>query len=346
MLDPLVFEPYFRPQVWGHQRLASILGKPLPAGARIGESWEVSGHPHHFSRVAAGPWAGRSLAELWADERRRLMGVDAPEQFPLLVKFLDCHEPLSVQVHPSDEFAAQAASRDSGKTEAWFVVRADPGARIYAGFQAGVTRREVEQRLAAGTLPECLHSFEPRAGQAVFVPAGIVHALGGGVLLAEVQQSSDATYRLFDWNRVGLDSRPRELQIDLALAAIDWQAGPVHPIEPSTIAGLEAASVARLVDCDYFTWNRWELSAPLRQHGGHIGIWMVVGGQGRLHVPATGYDRIFTIGETVLIPADCRGWIWEPAGLMTAVCIAPKAALQSRSEASNGRLRSPDSIAA
>ncbi|OYW17663.1 MAG: hypothetical protein B7Z55_12090, partial [Planctomycetales bacterium 12-60-4] len=189
--------------------------------------------------------------------------------------------------------------------------------------RAGVTRAEVEHRLATGTLVECLHQFEPQPGQAIFVPAGTVHAVGGGVLLAEVQQSSDATYRLFDWNRVGLDGRPRDLHIAAALDAIDWTAGPVQPLRPRLLARLDAATVSRLVDCEHFSWNHWEMSASLRQQGGQMAIWMIVAGRATLRVPATGFQREFGPGQTVLIPAECRQWIWEPQEPLTALSVMP-----------------------
>ncbi len=208
-MDPLVFESYLRPQVWGGRRLAE-LGKALAPGA-YGEAWEISAHKHHPSRVLEGPLRGMTLAELWDSRARELYGSHRapPPRFPLLVKFLDCRELLSVQVHPSDELVRELAADEAGKTETWVILDTEPGARIYAGLKPGVTRQDVLRHLDSASVADCLHSFVPKAGDCLFLPAGTVHAVGGGVLMAEVQQSSDATFRLFDWNRPGPDGRLR-----------------------------------------------------------------------------------------------------------------------------------------
>src|SRR5262249_51812411 len=159
-----------------------------------------------------------------------LLGSASPDEFPLLVKYLDCADRLSVQVHPDDDLAPRLCGERHGKTEAWVVLEAEPTATVWAGLLPGVTRRDLESALPAGRVGDGLHFFTPQVGQFLFLPAGTVHATGGGILLAEVQQSSDATLRLWDWGRLGSDGRPRTLHVEQALQAIDWTRGPVAPI--------------------------------------------------------------------------------------------------------------------
>lgn len=312
-MQPLVFEPYFRPLLWGGRRLADRLGKPLPAAGQFGESWEISGHRQHVSRVAEGPLRGKSLTDLWHGNGIELLGrpVAADAPFPLLIKYLDCRELLSVQVHPDDAAAARLLPGELGKTEAWIVLDAAPEGRVYAGLKPGVDRAELERALDAGTVADCLHGFAPRPGDCVFLPAGTVHAVGGGVLMAEVQQSSDATFRLFDWNRVGADGRPRPLHRREALASIDWARGPVEPMRG-------AATSQRLAACAYFVLNCFRLAAELPSpYAGQMSIWMVLpNGEGRhaaeLAQPSTGYRRTLLAGDTVLVPAAAGEVVWRP----------------------------------
>jgi mannose-6-phosphate isomerase len=316
-MDPLVFEPYFRPQVWGDRRLQTQLGMTLPPEGRFGEAWTLSAQSLHVSRVAEGPLQGILLSELWATHARELAGTsragDTP--FPLLVKILDCEELLSIQVHPNDEIARQLRPGELGKTEAWVVIEADPGARIYAGLRPGTSRADLERHLDAGTLAECLHSFTPQRGQCVFLPAGVVHAVGGGLLVAEVQQSSDVTFRLFDWNRRGPDGKPRDLHRHEALASIDWNAGPVDPVAGVPLVSLPPGnSGQRLVENRYFAIDRYRLAAPLDlPYPGRLSIWMVLEGAPLL-ASETGYRRPFVAGETVLVPASAPPLRWLPSG--------------------------------
>jgi hypothetical protein len=244
---PLVFEPYFRAQVWGGRRLQERLGKRLPLDGRFGESWEISAHEHHVSRVAEGPLQSTPLSDLWRERGGELVGQGSKiaSKFPLLIKYLDCHELLSVQVHPTDELARELIGDESGKTEAWVIIEAEPTARIYAGLRPGVTRDVLQKHLDAGTVAECLHSFVPRAGDCVFLPAGTVHAVGGGVLMAEVQQTSDATFRLFD---ASCTSRNRSSR----------STGPPDPCNPSRRSRWRACRPASKVsDWWLATTFRW-----------------------------------------------------------------------------------------
>jgi mannose-6-phosphate isomerase len=314
-MDPIVFEPYFRPQVWGGRRLEQYLGRPLPTAAAFGEAWVLSAQALHVSRVADGPLRGTPLTELWATRHDELTGRPGPEQrpFPLLLKYLDCQELLSIQVHPTDELAQELRPGELGKTEAWVVLEADPTARIYAGLRAGVTPADVQRGLADGSLAQCMHSLVPQKGQCIFLRAGTVHAVGGGVLIAEVQQSSDATFRLFDWNRVGADGKPRTLHTEEALRSIDWSAGPVSPAQGSPIPGLaQAAGGERLVECRYFSIDRYRVSAPLELPcPGQLSLWMVLEGSVELVGPERGYRRRFGRGETVLVPATAGQLSWQ-----------------------------------
>lgn len=303
-MDPLVFEPYFRPQVWGARRLEEVLRKRLPPDGPFGESWEISGHPLHVSRVAEGPHRGAGLDELWARFAADWTGSLAPPpRFPWLLKFLDCDELLSVQVHPDDAAAARLLPGESGKTEAWLVLHADPDAQIYAGLLPGVTRADLERHLDAGTVGQCLHAFRPQPGDFLFLPAGTVHAAGGGLVFLEIQQSSDATFRLFDWNRLGTDGRARALHRAEALECIDWSAGPLAPLRTND---------TRLAACTHFTVSRHRLSGTLEIPGhSRMSLWAVVSGQAELSAPAGSYRRAFGRGETVLVPGNPAAFQWN-----------------------------------
>lgn len=320
-LEPLVFAPYFRPQVWGGRRLERYLGQPLPGKGGFGEAWVLSAQSLHVSRVAEGPLQATRLDELWAARQDKLTGSSrgTAAQFPLLFKYLDCQDLLSIQVHPTDEIATRLRPGELGKTEAWVVLEADPTARIYAGLRPGVTRADVQHGLEDGTLAECLHSFVPRKGDCIFLAAGTVHAVGGGVLIAEVQQSSDATFRLFDWNRVGADGKPRALHRDEALASIDFSAGPVMPVEGEPIQGLpKGVCGRRLVACRYFSLDRFELSGPLAlPYCNRLSMWMVLEGMAVLSNESIGYRRHCHRGEMVLVPACASQCFWMPDGPVT-----------------------------
>lgn len=320
--EPLAFVPFARPMVWGGRRLERLLGKELPGPGGYGETWELSAHPLHRSRVDAGPSRGQTLDELAARWPRELFGDVPPEggRFPWLIKFLDCHERLSVQVHPCDALAASLTADTTGKTEAFVVLHAEPGAVVYAGLADGVGRDDLEHHAAAGTLEQCLHSFAPGVGDCVFLPAGTVHATGGGLVLAEVQQTSDATLRLFDWHRVGPDGQPRQLHVREALEAIDWtNCGPVRPVLPTPLPN----GGERLVDCPQFVLERFRVGRPVPTPAGRLSAWVVLEGSAEI-VTAAGYRRMFTRGQTVLVPAAARGVMWQVAGgaeAATLLCV-------------------------
>ncbi len=319
-MPPLTFEPYFRPQVWGGRNLATTLGKSLPAEGKFGEAWELSAHPHHVSQVAVGPCAGKSLVDLWETERTSVFGIAARHEpkFPLLVKFLDCHELLSVQVHPNDEQAARLIGDELGKTEAWIILDVAESGRVYAGLKPGVDEAMLTAHLAAGTVDQCLHGFKPAVGDCVFLPAGTVHAVGGGVVMAEVQQSSDATFRLFDWNRPGPDGKPRQLHIEQSLASIDWTAGPVAPRQPLAEALASEHHAERLVECPYFQLTRYDgVQSFITADDDSFQIWIGLGGE--LDYEVQGVTGRLKFGETMLLPARSAAVNWKPVGRGSAL---------------------------
>jgi len=313
-MQPLVFEPYLRPQIWGQRRLKDRLGKALPTDERFGESWEISAYPRHVTQVAEGPLCGVSLTELWDHHAVELVGSHVPvaSRFPLLIKFLDCHDLLSVQVHPNDGLARALLTNESGKTEAWVVLDVESTGRVYAGLKPGTTRDDLERHLDAGTVAECLHTFAPRPGDSILLPSGTVHAAGGGVLVAEVQQTSDATFRLFDWNRLGPEGKPRALHRTEALQAIDWSIGPVRPMAPMELAKSGCGVPGeRLVHCSYFCMDRYVVDGALQvPYAGQMSIWMILAGTAQLQTK-DGYQRSFRAGETVLIPASAGQAAWN-----------------------------------
>lgn len=245
----LHFEPQYHSRVWGGRRLDTVLGRDLPTDKPVGESWELVDRTEHQSVVAVGAHAGTTLHELWSRHRAEVFGVPylsmTDERFPLLIKILDCTDDLSIQVHPPAGVAPQLGGEP--KTEMWFVADAGPDARLFAGVRAGVSRASFEQALQQGTVADQVHALPARAGDSLFVPSGRVHALGAGLLVYEIQQSSDTTYRVFDWNRIGLDGKLRQLHIEESLQCIDFD-----DVEPTMAAGGQP----RLADCPFFRVSR------------------------------------------------------------------------------------------
>jgi mannose-6-phosphate isomerase len=229
VLYPLTFHPIFKERVWGGREMERLYGKKLPSGTPIGESWEISDRPGDASVIANGPLAGKNLRWLMENHRAELLGGAKPaneNRFPLLCKILDAREKLSLQVHPPAHKAAGLGGEP--KTEMWFIADAAPGAELFVGLKRGVTRAEFEEEIKTGEVAECFHRVPVRAGDAMFLPSGRVHAIGAGLVIFEIQQNSDTTYRVFDWNRVGLDGKPRELHVAQSLASIDF-----HDFEPA-----------------------------------------------------------------------------------------------------------------
>lgn len=248
MLYPLTFHPLFKERVWGGRNLETLYRKSLPPGIPIGESWEISDRPGDVSVIANGPLAGKDLRWLMEHHERDLLGGAASQngRFPLLIKILDAQDKLSLQVHPPPQKAAELGGEP--KTEMWYIVRAAPAAELYVGLKRGVTRQDFERKIQMGDVAGCFHRVPVKAGDAMFLPSGRVHAIGAGLVLFEIQQNSDTTYRVFDWNRVGLDGKPRELHIAQSLASIDFT-----DYEPS------------LVDTQFSTAGRFKIR-PLARH--------------------------------------------------------------------------------
>lgn len=311
--------PLLKRTLWGGRRLGTRLGKPIGPEADYAESWEAVDRDDAQSVVADGPWAGRSLGDLWRSESQWLAGsVACPApRFPLLLKYLDCHQVLSVQVHPDDEAAARQDPPDLGKTEAWYVVEAEADSVIYAGLRPGVTRAEVAQAVRAGETGRVLHQFRPRAGDCVFIPAGTVHALGAGLLVCEIQQSSDTTFRLFDWNRVDASGKGRTLHVDQALSVMDYDSGPVTPIA----AGPTAPGWQTRVACDRFVLRSLTQGSAL---SGGDGRWRLMTiPEGSAELVWDHETRSLGRGETILVPASGAPFRIELTGGGVALEMGP-----------------------
>jgi mannose-6-phosphate isomerase len=261
MLYPFTFQPIFKERVWGGRELERLYGKKLPPGAVIGESWEISDRPGDASVVANGPLAGKDLRWLMENHAAEILGGAKPageNRFPLLCKILDARDKLSLQVHPPASKAAELGGEP--KTEMWFIADAAPDANLYVGLKRDVTRTEFEKKISDGSVTECFHRIRVRAGDSMFLPSGRVHAIGAGLVIFEIQQNSDTTYRVFDWNRVGLDGKPRELHIAQSLASIDF-----NDFEPKLVETKFAddgkVQKSPLVNDPLFNVETWELNS-------------------------------------------------------------------------------------
>lgn len=298
---PLRFDPIFRSYIWGGKRLASELGKSTPDDGIWAESWEIVDHREAESVVCEGEFQGKTIRELVSQFPLEMTGRSNPEErLPLLLKYLDCDRVLSVQVHPDDAYGATMAVPDRGKTEAWYVIEAAPGAVLYAGLKQGVGRDELARAIAAGETESCLHVLSPKAGDCVFIPAGTVHALGAGLLVAEIQQSSDCTFRLFDWNRVDKNGKARELHVEQAMEVIDFQRGPRSFCKRTDS---ESSGWSRLVDCDKFCLDEAIGPTTVPISGGRFAILTIPKGSGLLRQGSQQWN--LGRGESLFIPAAC-----------------------------------------
>ena len=325
MAYPLKFEPILQPRIWGGDRLKKVLGKPVPAkspSTRWGESWELADLPPGSvkadsigadasgalsSVIAAGPWAGRQLREILQQEGDAYLPGRVGGYYPLLIKFLDAREDLSVQVHPTAEYT-RANPGTHLKTEAWYVLDAAPGSRIYKGLVPGVTRPQFQKAIESGRAAEILQSVPARVGDCHFLPSGMVHALGAGVLVAEVQTPSDTTFRIFDWNRLGPDGKPRTLHIQEALDVIDFDRPQVVQSAAVRTRQLEDVMIRELATCDYFTLSRLDFSEGSVHLTSEIldnqsQVWIMLSGQAVLDWPGHGGTALAP-GDTVLLPSQ------------------------------------------
>jgi mannose-6-phosphate isomerase len=324
-LCPLRFEPILRRLIWGGRRLGTVLHKAIGEGSDYAESWELSDYHDKVSVVNEGALAGTTLRELVRTRGEELLGaaLGPRSQFPLLVKFIDAHEALSVQVHPDDETGRRLAG-DNGKTETWVILAADPGSRIYAGLKPGVGREEFHEAVRAHDVEPLLHRFEPRPGDSILIEAGTVHAIGAGVLLLEIQQMSDATFRIFDWNRVGADGKPRPLHIREAMESIDFSRGPVNPVPPTSQVIPGVAMRERLARSPYFALLRLRLHRPLYV-GDPERFTILVGLEGRSEIAHGGKRIGLDLGQTLLLPAAAGRCEIVPRGEAVVLsCVVPE----------------------
>ena len=315
-MKPFRFTPILKSLIWGGDKIAPYKGIETTQ-ANIGESWELSGVAGDESVVAEGEYAGYTLPQLIAELKERLVGKSVYErfgtEFPLLVKFIDARADLSIQVHPDDALA-QMRHGKHGKTEMWYVVGPDRGAHLKAGFSQKITPEEYERRVADNTLTDVLCDYAVQPGDLFFLPAGRVHAICAGSFVAEIQQTSDVTYRIYDYGRLGKDGKPRELHTELAKDAIDYT---VLPDYRSHYVPAEN-SETELVACPYFVTSLYDLDAPAEKELSQFDSFLVVmclAGRGTL-VDDEGSETPVRQGETLLVPASTRSIRFVPEGAM------------------------------
>lgn len=291
-MEPITFTPLYMERVWGGRELERVYGRTLPDPSKpFGEAWEIVDREKEQSIVENGPFAGSTLHDLWTNHRSEIFGegFHSHPRFPILIKVLDARDDLSIQVHPPVHLADSLGGEP--KTEMWFIADCDPGAKLYVGLKKGVSRNEFEQSITDGTVADKVHAVTPKAGDSIFIASGRLHAIGAGFLIHEIQQNSDTTYRVFDWNRQGLDGKPRELHVGESLASIDF-----NDFEPS----MDQPVGDNLASCDYFKTDRKSLAAGATiasPRSDQFSILSVVSG-----TLASEGGRTFEIGKFLLLP--------------------------------------------
>ena len=310
MLYPLKFEPILKEKVWGGEKIAPYKGIETDIH-KIGESWELSAYKGDESIVSNGPLKGRGIDSLVKEYKGELVGnkvyANTGDEFPLLIKFIDALTDLSIQVHPGDEMAAREHPGQNGKTEMWYVVAADPGAALLTGLKKSITPEEYAASVEDGSITDLLTRYEVRAGDVFFLPAGRIHAICSGCFIAEIQQTSDLTYRIYDYGRVGLDGKPRALHTELAKKAIDYTVYPTYRADYEMLPDREV----EVVSCKYFTTSIFQLTGAFTKDLSGLDSFLVV-----MCLDGKGFidDVPVHRGETVLVPASARKVEFAPDG--------------------------------
>ena len=295
---PLILEPIYKERIWGGQKLKSFFGKDLPHGKKIGESWELADLPNDKSTVANGEFAGRAFSELIKQFPQEMTGdKNFKLPFPLLFKLLDAQDVLSVQVHP-DQQTCDKMGTGEPKTECWYIIDAVQGAVIYKGLKPGVTKQQFEHAIKKGTTNELLNKIEVESGECHFLPSGTIHAIGAGLLIAEIQMSSDTTYRVFDWNRVDENGNGRQLHVKESLESIHFDQED----------DLSATTVGRLVNCEFFKVDKGHRIAgnEVLLSPGKMKMLMIIAGEGNF-TDVNEKMVEFNAGQTIFIPACYEG---------------------------------------
>ncbi len=322
-LYPLRFEPIYQYRPWGGRRLADLLTAPLPNDDPIGEAWILSDRDGHRSQVANGTLKGRTISQLMEQSPEQLLGKLARRfrRFPLLLKFLDAREALSVQVHPADAHTDLLPAGETGKTEAWVVLEAGTESRVYAGLKPGSTADDLRRALTNRTVADHLVCFTPKPGDGVFLPAGTVHSLGGDVVVFEVQENSDVTFRLYDWDRVDAKTgQRRALQVDQAMACIDFTQGAVGPVAP-VVEATTPVWRERLFFCEHFRLWRLRGEAPFTV--GAVGtprVLVCIEGSGEIEHGGASYA--VGKGDVLLLPAVVGACGFRPSVAVSLLEIA------------------------
>jgi len=304
MFYPFTFQPIFKERIWGGHELERLYKKKLPSAELFGESWEISDRPGDASVITNGPLAGKDLRWLMENYSEEILGDAKPAaagRFPLLCKILDAREKLSLQVHPPASKAAEL--KGEPKTEMWFIADAAPDASLYVGLKDGVTRAEFEKKIADGSVADCFHRIPVKAGDTMFLPSGRVHAIGDGLVIFEIQQNSDTTYRVFDWNRVGLDGKPRELHVAQSLVSIDFNDFEPKLVETKFVTDGQVQKRV-LVNDPLFNVEAWKLTA---ENSGALKpkkLQIVAATSGEVEIKSGSACAKLSAGQFSLIPAS------------------------------------------
>jgi mannose-6-phosphate isomerase len=304
VLYPLTFQPVFKERVWGGRELERLYGKKLPPGAVIGESWEISDRPGDASVITNGPLAGKNLRWLMENHAAEILGDAKPAadgRFPLLCKILDARDKLSLQVHPPASKAAEL--KGEPKTEMWYIADAKPDASLYVGLKHGVTRAGFEKKIQDGSVAECFHRVPVRVGDTMFLPSGRVHAIGDGLVIFEIQQNSDTTYRVFDWNRVGLDGKPRDLHVAQSLASINFNDFEPKLVETKFVTDGKIQKRA-LVNDPLFNVETWKLNSSANNLLKSKKLQIVAVTSGEIEIKSGSTTVNLAAGQFSLIPAN------------------------------------------
>jgi mannose-6-phosphate isomerase len=306
-MEVITFEPLYMERLWGGRALEMIYGRSLPRpDVPFGEAWEIVDREDAQSVVSGGEFSGMTLHELWRDRREEIFGGGLPlsDRFPLLIKILDSADDLSIQVHPPAAIAGKLGGEP--KTEMWFIADAKPGAKLYVGLRKGATRESFERAIALGTVAELVHVITPGKGDSIFIESGRLHAIGAGFLIHEIQQNSDTTYRVFDWNRTDFAGNPRQLHVEESLACIDFE-----DIEP----GMDLPECDTLAECSFFKTTLYDLAAGdviSNPQPDRFSLITVVEGC---------LESAHTTGRTVLLPSGADGLVATVATKLLQITI-------------------------